>query len=448
MRCLSRVAALGITTVGVAVPTANADEIELRSGQVYIGEVVSESARNVVIDTMVYGIRTRVPLRRSNIIRHDRGPVPEGFFDVPEPETKPAAEPAPNQTADGRDPLTIDRRPSIIPKPTPELRYAMIPVRGGVGEEITADGLRAALAEAQRRRIPHVVFLVDSPGGYLYEAYDLLDTLAEFDEDLTYTVVVEPGGAISAASVFVAAAENLIMRPGSTVGAATAYSVDRTTGSAQVDAKLNSAWASRLAATAGARGMPAAAFRAMADQGVSLWANSETGEFADSARSGPGWTQIDDGRSILTLTASQVEAFGLGIVANEAADELDDVIGVEPWRSAGPRMSQLFERSGRARVRVQEALNDQLSRFREANDRLNQVEKAMRKFKVKSDPWVRDMQAAVAACNNGMRALETLAAIGDEAEELGAEHLIVPPDASAEAYNRMRDTRARLLEQR
>ncbi|MEO1510748.1 MAG: hypothetical protein AAFU70_01630 [Planctomycetota bacterium] len=415
--------------VAFAAAAADCDVIRLTSGRVIEGRIVEESPEIVRIETMISGIRATLRYRPSQIDSIERKPLPEGFFD-PKPRTpeEPEAKPRPEPDRSPPAPAAARTAPSI---------YAAIPVEGTVGEAITALGLETALEQAKRRRVTHVVFQVDSPGGYLYEAEALIEVLRAFEEEFTYVALIVVGGAFSAATIFMAAADEILVRPGGSMGAATAYAQDTSTGSAQVDAKLNSGWASRLAGLAETRGHAGEPFRAMVEMPVQLFGNPDSDEFSIRAVRGPGWELLDGPRTILTLRADQIERFGVGRVFDGDLRELGEVLGIESWRSGGARYGRAFAAQGQKRVELQEAMQAEHGVYSRTVDAFNGM-------------TVTDSTSgrlALSRLDEMLRSLERMAALNAEAQETGALHIEIPDEAGHDAYVRTKQVRDDLARQ-
>src|SRR5690349_11376490 len=85
--------------------------------------------------------------------------------------------------------------------------YLEIPVKGKLGEEITASGVDKALKAAKAAGIKNIVFNVDSAGGDQMVAKDLVNLLGNADKDFAYYAVVQQ--ATGTALVFVVRADKI-----------------------------------------------------------------------------------------------------------------------------------------------------------------------------------------------------------------------------------------------
>jgi len=309
-----------------------ADVVTLRDGRVFEGAITKKTAASITIDTKVAGIRTTLSFRRSEIESIEEKPLPEDFF---APKKKPRPERGEREA----------RRPEREEKQTasaPTVRYLEIPIEGEFGKEVTAAGVRKALQWAERRGIDHIVFRIDSPGGMVVTAEGIADALRAHDGELTYHAVVEKE-ALSAAIWLVFSCDTIHMLPGSSVGAAVAFKQETTTGEIEVDAKLNSALASNVAAMAQRKGHDPAVIRAMMIMDAELWAVEE-GESVElhnafpEGRRSSGVQRIDSKQTVLTLTADEAERYGIArtLAAGEDLESaLGDALEFADFRSAG-----------------------------------------------------------------------------------------------------------------
>jgi len=302
---------------------AHADIVTLRDGTVIEGVVVKDTGAQVVIEITIANIKTTKTYPRYKVKSIEHKAIETG---------SDQDDWAPAESTDTKPENTLDS-----PKPTPsratrsrakrtnssvKTRFIVIPVHGVIGEETNADGLEKALLLASRKKIEHIVFEIDSPGGYVYDAVETLKVLKKYDVAFVYHAFVE-GGAISASSVYVASADDIWVRPDARVGGAVAYSEDNSSGAAEVDAKFNSIWAAEIAARAESKGYPGAIFRAMAVLEAEVWMDSD-GKITSSKTVGSA-QQIDSSSTILTIRAAQMVKAGM---AKEFTGEIKDLGGV------------------------------------------------------------------------------------------------------------------------
>lgn len=337
----------------VLAPSARADVVTLHDGRSYEGEVLSETTSEVVIKAKIGAIVTELRFRRSEVKSIERRELPDGFFEDDDRRDREREREREREEAEreaerrerGRGRDERDRRDAAGPGG----RYVVIPLEGVFGEEIQPEGVALALRQAERRRAEHIVFTLDSPGGMVAAAEEIAGLLADRDNDFTFHTVIDD--AISASIWVVFNSDHVWMRPGSSVGGAVAYSVDRSTGDAQVDAKMNSILASNVASAAEKNGhsphvaramilMDAELYAAADADGPTLHAERPRGADADAIE------EIDGPDTVLTLSARA--AADLGVARALDADEpIAAVLGPGDWeevRGLGERCMTVARR--------------------------------------------------------------------------------------------------------
>ncbi len=438
-----------LAMVGALCHAALGDIVTLKDGLVIEGVITEATAGAITIDTLVANIRTTEEIPRFRIASVEYKPVPEDFFEPRRPER-------PEGTAER--PASRERPDRARADDTTTL-YMIVPIVGTIGETVTATGLADAFRQADRRGIGHIVFTVDSPGGYLFEANQILDLLAEHDEQFVYHTYIEDG-AISAASVFAASADHIYVAPDARLGGAVAYTRDNSTGATEVDAKFNSIWASSLAARAESKGHSGDAFRAMAEQDAELWL-SESGELR-AAKASPADEELDGRRSILTLRASQMLRAGMAQQLDVGAEEIGGLRAYEGWQES-PRIG---ERAMTAAAKRRERLIDkhaQLARNLElALESAADADPASGRYYVDADTgrftggsmikWQQACDAAMGRWNDVRSVLLAMADLdkdaAEDAAEDGALHLVTPEDQGNDLFGRVEERMGWLQENR
>ncbi|MEM0982531.1 MAG: ATP-dependent Clp protease proteolytic subunit [Planctomycetota bacterium] len=409
-----------------SVSVSSADVVTTRTGQQYEGKILSETPSRLEIDTLISGIRTTITLQRRQIAKVERKPLPENFFEGGSGGSgssggsgggnSTASGPTGNRTGNptgdpaGRDPIRGT---------TPALsdgapRFMEVPIIGGIGEEVTMPGVEQALDLARRRGVENIVFNIESPGGFVYEAAAIMELLADHDERFNYYAVIERGGAISAATVFVAAADKIFMRSNSSVGGAVAYGTNNSTGATEVDAKFNSIWAADVSGLAGSNGHEEMLFRAMIIPSAEVHMDPETGELSSSRQQ--GWEEIDNAVTVLTLTASMAEKTGLATISDDGIENLGDAMIGAGWSEMGGQGQSAMQRAAVSRTRQVEALDDALD---ELNDRLRRASRKTRWSKTEAMREVRTWERLLRQVddnNDRLRKEGALHALVDSAE--------------------------------
>lgn len=223
--------------------------------------------------------------------------------------------------------------------------YLEIPLRGVFGEDIVFEGVQKTFDYAKQTGVKHIVFTLDSPGGYVATAQQILDLMKANDDVFDYHVVVTR--AISASIWVVFACDDIFVKDGATVGGAVAYTT--TLGNAQVDAKMCSIIAAEIRAAAEKKGHPAALIEPMVvkDAKVAAWKDEEGKvRFAlEAPKNVPPEKVIlvDTSETVLTLSANQALEVGLGrrLEGRGGADDLGKALGIEGWK----RLSDCGERN-------------------------------------------------------------------------------------------------------
>ncbi|MFG0245438.1 MAG: hypothetical protein ACF8MF_05220 [Phycisphaerales bacterium JB052] len=460
-----------ITVIGFVLALCTgfcrADIVTLKDGTTHEGTVVSENRAQVVLEIVIANIKTTKTFPRYKVRSIEYKPIAgaeeqeEDTPVVPEADdereqNQPDASASPDKAEDDHQ-SAEDRLAAIRDR---EL-YIVIPIEGTIGVESNADGLKKALTQARRRKAKHIVFEIDSGGGYVYDAVESLKVLKEFDDDFEYhALVVE--GAISAASIYVAASDHIWVRADARVGGAVAYSSDTSTGAAEVDAKMNSIWAADIAARAQSKGHPPEVFRAMVEPGAEVWFDQD-GKVYPSRPSGRGGQQIDNSRTILTIRADQMIEIGMAKLFEGEISELGEMLEIRNWAEIRGLGARVMLAAGRERAKMQEQYEEAIVVFRdaleayEANDPRTFEDYtfyiqpngsrypdgvAMQKWRERSDKAIRN-------CDDMLAALVRIADVNKRAKRAGALHLeVVPDDLGHEAYTTISEARAWLASHR
>lgn len=305
----SLLAALACGTIGLGAAFASADQVVMRDGNVYDGTVVSQTRREIVIDTEINGIRTRLTLDRRLIQAVTTGEVPEAPTDIP---TAPSFEPGLSIPS---TPILSDRGGAErVAKPTLKREgvdlIVEIPMVGTFGQDIYPLSIAEGLEWAAEQGATDIVFRLNSGGGEVWAADEIVEIMSQHAGKFRYHALIEQ--AISATIWTVFNCDTITMVPGATVGGAVVYRMGGT-GSAEVDLKMNSIIASKLAATAESKGHHPALVRAMILSEAAVYAERRGGSWVltDTVPTEPGYDTIDGPDSVLTLTADQAAKYGI-----------------------------------------------------------------------------------------------------------------------------------------
>ncbi|MCH8315880.1 MAG: hypothetical protein IIA64_07890 [Planctomycetes bacterium] len=227
----------------------SADLVQMNDGRLFEGKILSDERETLVIDAMIGGIRGKITLKHAEIAWYEEMPLPEGFFDQQKTET-------PRRERDQQPPIQA-REQHLDEEVEESIYFIEIPIVGkfnlpGGRDEpwILPSGIERTLAYAADHGIKHVVLRIDSPGGRVDAAQEIVALMEKYSDRLQYHAVIER--AISAAIWVVFASDTIYMKPDSVIGGAVPYTVDKAA-NISVEEKMNSILAAELAAHGGAR---------------------------------------------------------------------------------------------------------------------------------------------------------------------------------------------------
>jgi ATP-dependent protease ClpP protease subunit len=188
--------------------------------------------------------------------------------------------------------------------------YVVIPIFGGIGEDVTVDALRAGLAEARAAQPQYVILAIDSPGGNIGQMMDMIDALNDASKSMNIVAYVKT--AYSAAAVIAMSCPQVYMKPGATIGATVPFRMTEN-GPADVDAKFRSVIEARMRAASEHAGHADLLIRGMSELDLEMYLANESGK-PTLRTSGPGKLIKSKGQ-ILTLTADEAVECGFARVA-------------------------------------------------------------------------------------------------------------------------------------
>lgn len=176
----------------------------------------------------------------------------------------------------------------------------VVPIEGTIDRGLTKF-VERAYQEADAQNAARVLLEINTPGGYLEEAVAIKDII---NRAKTPTIAYVTGGAISAGALLALTAPDLVMAPGTTMGAA-----EPRVGTEKADEKIVSYWASELAGAAEKNGRDPQVARAMADADVVIPGVKEKGKLLTlTAGQALELGMIDD---VLATRAEVLEKYGL-----------------------------------------------------------------------------------------------------------------------------------------
>ncbi len=206
-------------------------------------------------------------------------------------------------TSTGSDKVA-EQAPSPVDQKAPAKAYLII-ARGDVGSRL-AKRVRRGLKKATAAAAEVVIVEIDTFGGRLDAAVEIRDALLNAD---LRTIAFVNKRAISAGALITLAADDIVMTPGATIGAATPVRFT-SEGPKPVGEKTISYFRKEMKATAESRNHPTALAEAMVDPDVVI----------------PG--VIEKGK-LLTLTTQEALALKLAAAQSDDLEQLLQTYGLE-----------------------------------------------------------------------------------------------------------------------
>jgi hypothetical protein len=265
-------------------------------------------------------------------------------------------------------PMSVPPGPSAPTRPTPTEKVpsypiAWIPLHGFLGAEldethfVTARDFDLAFDEAERLRCRHVVLDIDSPGGYSSTSRIIIRRIMEAQaRGVTVIALVRTAG--SGAALITMSCREILVLPDACIGAAVPLRGDASVKKEFADdpeyaAKLLSFLNAVPRGAAEQAGRPGFIVDAMVRSECELWYAPGHGlsphRHHESARC------LDDGNTVLTLTAMDVLTCGIGLQVgfdaphDRFAHEIRDALDLPPGRSLrlDAKMQETPRRLGR-----------------------------------------------------------------------------------------------------
>jgi ATP-dependent protease ClpP protease subunit len=328
-----------LISFGCGSPVATADTLELRDGLTLIGTVAKETDSELWFDTIISGVRATVPIEKSRIVRRTKDDLTADDI-IPEVSST---------TSNNDDPS----------QPVDNCQYGVIPIKGVVGEDALAAAVLESIRDMSRNGISTIVLDIDTPGGQVSEAESIRDAVLLFSHEIYFVAFVR--NSISAGIWPTFACDLIIFAPNGTMGGAVAFGIDKTTGSAEVDAKQNSIHAAKMAAIAAHKGHEPAISHAMMVMEASLYLCSDENEHAFVSAERPDEGRViralDTPDRVLTLIAGDATAIGLAAGVATSPHQLQDVLlGCSVHYRASAAAEATAVRHSRERIRrIEEA---------------------------------------------------------------------------------------------
>ncbi len=227
-----------------------------------------------------------------------------------------AGEDGPNQsgTTITLRPLTTttpddaDDATEAAPAPVPDKvgTFLLIRIEGTIGANFTAKHMERALKEAQKLKPDIVVLYLDTPGGYIGDATDIIDMIIR-NKDLRFVAYIRQ--AYSAGAAITLTCPEIYVEDVANIGAALCYQMINGMPT-PVAEKFQSAWRATCRKAAENGGHPSILAEAMIDADMTVTMRTDADGNVIIERGGNGELLSAMGR-ILTLTARESVACGL-----------------------------------------------------------------------------------------------------------------------------------------
>ncbi len=336
----------------VAAPAVSArarqsELVVLKDGTILEGQVIESSARAVALTTDLEDPSSQRLIPRDTISRivrvNDKGDLMPLGAATSQPERTWGVPP---------DPVA----PPVMNRPAGPT-YCRVPLRGDVGLTITARVLDRSLADAFARGPTVVVLDIDSPGGLIDEAGEIIRVLRRYGPQLR--IVALAGQDLSAAAIITMSVKEIYIRPTGTIGAATAYSTALSGMPKDVAEKVQSAWRAVARSSAEQGGHNPLLAEAMIDSSLALHLATVDGKKV--VRQGNGPQMLVRKGSVLALTAQEAVGCGLALGVADDFAELGKALGLAGWTEC-PGLGALLAEHQAKRI---EALSAEMKKIGE-----------------------------------------------------------------------------------
>lgn len=311
---------LFMLVVGVGLYTVRADILVRSDGGLREAKVIRQDANEVIVQVdgattqKVEHIDTKTLSRV--ILTDEHGAVLPDKSAAAQPAktwrvtTEPAAPP-------------VDRQSG---KPT----YYVVPLHGEIGAAVMASVLERSLKDALARKPAVVVLDIDSPGGAIEEAQEIVKILHEYNKQLR--IVALTGKDLSAAAIITLSTKEIYVKSTSTIGAATAYRVTPSSMPAPLAEKFMSTWRAVARNSAEEGGHEPLLAEAMIDSDMALYMGFSDGKpIIRTERGDPNDKVLCRQGKILTLTSREAVDCGLAKALADDYEELGKALGLPGW---------------------------------------------------------------------------------------------------------------------
>ncbi len=368
-----------------ALPAAHgADRIVMLNGQEYLCTIIEESSSAVKIQWLGKGITLVLDPYEIDLIERDIGQPDHGdrSADAPEGDISEAVEAY-------RSSLPAQQAATPPQERVPSVYYAVVPISDiGISWEhrldpaVTAAGLSDALNWLRSRKVEHVFFWIDSPGGLAREADQIVDVLQHYEDDFEYYALVKES--ISAAMHVTFSCDRMFVGIQGVQGAALQY-LSGSSGLKEYDQKANAIAAKRLGSLAQRNGFSAALAEAMVLPEAELYRWREpTGRWGlCSAKSAAPSTAelevLDRDDTVLALSSSDALELGLAEPYPGNLDAFGPLLGIQGWKQIPTENypARLLQKAQERYLAVEEARANWVARAESARRKLGTMTNAV-----------------------------------------------------------------------
>jgi hypothetical protein len=298
--------------VVLAVPACPAEVIVRKDGSRLQGRIVSQDAKQVVIEVRRHGARMVTTIDREKIDRI-----------LPDPAEKPG----PDEAKDAEDTSDPQDGPGFV----------LLGLQGQIGVEVQPAFVDKALQLVAIRKVPHVVLELDLHGSDTEAAGTIVELIEKHAR--SRQIVAHVQSARGAGVAVALACETIAFRPKGLLTVRQA---------GQPNARADKAMTDLLLRAAAVGGHPAELARALADPRTELFLTPAEGKVVLSTVRGR--QQISPAGRWLDLTAGLAGQVGLSVATTDEPSELYTRLGLSQWQrqyvGAEPYLRRI---AGRAR---------------------------------------------------------------------------------------------------
>jgi hypothetical protein len=307
---------VALALLSLATPVL-ADQVILKDGRTFDGQIIDNTKDSVRIDSMVVGIRTKISFKKTDVEKINFAALPADFYSPPANQLPGAAS---NTNPDDN-------------------LFLQIPIVGTIGKDVMGSGVERALSYAKGKGVKYIVLYFDSPGGSIDETARILRAFDKYNDDFTFVCIVKK--CIGEAFALALMSDKGFLRPNAQVGGTSEEFTKLSVGlDSSTEATLRGTIADRVAQQASENGRYPLIVRAMVDprEVTAAWVNNDKLiELGAAVPKGIDKSRIIFENSdpahpkVLTLTPDQFDQIGLKSFVGNPSD-LGSVLNVKNWK--------------------------------------------------------------------------------------------------------------------